>query len=176
MLFELKNAGATYQRLMNKMFAHQIGRNVQVYMDNMLVKSIREDDHLDDLKETYDTLCSYNMKLNLKKCAFGVTTRKFLGFLVSQRGIEVNPNKIKAIMELTLPKNVKEVQSLNGKIAALNKFVSRATDKCLPFFRTLKKSFKWTAKCQQAFDDLKAYFPSRCCSAYPNQVKNCFST
>ena len=176
MLFELKNAGATYQRLMNKMFAHQIGRNVQVYMDNMLVKSIREDDHLDDLKETYDTLCSYNMKLNLKKCAFGVTTRKFLGFLVSQRGIEVNPNKIKAIMELTLPKNVKEVQSLNGKIAALNKFVSRATDKCLPFFRTLKKSFEWTAKCQQAFDDLKAYFPSRCCSAYPNQVKNCFST
>ena len=176
MLFELKNAGATYQRLMNKMFAHQIGRNVQVYMDNMLVKSIREDDHLDDLKETYDTLCSYNMKLNLKKCAFGVTTRKFLGFLVSQRGIEVNPDKIKAIMELTLPKNVKEVQSLNGKIAALNKFVSRATDKCLPFFRTLKKSFEWTAKCQQAFDDLKAYFPSRCCSAYPNQVKNCFST
>ena len=176
MLFELKNAGATYQRLMNKMFAHQIGRNVQVYMDNMLVKSIREDDHLDDLKETYDTLCSYNMKLNLKKCAFGVTTRKFLGFLVSLRGIEVNPDKIKAIMELTLPKNVKEVQSLNGKIAALNKFVSRATDKCLPFFRTLKKSFEWTAKCQQAFDDLKAYFPSRRCSAYPNQVKNCFST
>ena len=176
MLFELKNAGATYQRLMNKMFAHQIGRNVQVYMDNMLVKSIREDDHLDDLKETYDTLCSYNMKLNLKKCAFGVTARKFLGFLVSLRGIEVNPDKIKAIMELTLPKNVKEVQSLNGKIAALNKFVSRATDKCLPFFRTLKKSFEWTAKCQQAFDDLKAYFPSRCCSAYPNQVKNCFST
>ena len=176
MLFELKNARATYQRLMNKMFAHQIGRNVQVYMDNMLVKSIREDDHLDDLKETYDTLCSYNMKLNLKKCAFGVTARKFLGFLVSLRGIEVNPDKIKAIMELTLPKNVKEVQSLNGKIAALNKFVSRATDKCLPFFRTLKKSFKWTAKCQQAFDDLKAYFPSRRCSAYPNQVKNCFST
>ena len=176
MLFELKNAGATYQRLMNKMFAHQIGRNVQVYMDNMLVKSIREDDHLDDLKETYDTLCSYNMKLNLKKCAFGVTARKFLGFLVSQRGIEVNPDKIKAIMELTLPKNVKEVQSLNGKIAALNKFVSRAIDKCLPFFRTLKKSFEWTAKCQQAFDDLKAYFPSRRCSAYPNQVKNCFST
>ena len=176
MLFELKNAGATYQRLMNKMFAHQIGRNVQVYMDDMLVKSIREDDHLDDLKETFDTLCSYNMKLNLKKCSFGVTARKFLGFLVSQRGIEVNPDKIKAIMELTLPKNVKEVQSLNGKIAALNKFVSRATDKCLPIFRTLKKSFEWTAKCQQAFDDLKAYFPSRRCSAYPNQVKNCFST
>jgi len=83
MLLGLKNAGATYQRLMNKMFAHQIGRNVQVYVDDMLVKSRREDDHLDDLKETFDTLRSYNMKLNPSKCAFGVTTGKFLGFMVS---------------------------------------------------------------------------------------------
>ena len=142
---------------MNKMFTHQIGRNVQVYMDDMLVKSIREDDHLDNLKETFDTLRSYNMKLNPNKCAFGVTAGKFLGFIVSQRGIEVNPDKIMAIMELTSPKNVKKVQSLNGKITALNRFVSRATNKCLPFFRTLKKSFEWMAKCQQVFDDLKAY-------------------
>ena len=142
---------------MNKMFTHQIGRNVQVYMDDMLVKSIREDDHLDNLKETFDTLRSYNMKLNPNKCAFGVTAGKFLGFIVSQRGIEVNPDKIMAIMELTSPKNVKKVQSLNGKITALNRFVSKATDKCLPFFRTLKKSFEWMAKCQQVFDDLKAY-------------------
>ena len=75
------------------MFAHQIGRNIQVYVDNMLVKSRREDDHLNDLKETFDTLFSYNIKLNLSKCAFGVTARKFLGFIVSQRGIEINPNK-----------------------------------------------------------------------------------
>ena len=101
--------GATYQRLMNKMFAHQIGRNVQVYVDDMLVKSIREDDHLGDLKETFDILRSYNMKLNPKKCAFRVTVGKFLGFMVSQRGIEINPNKIHAIMKLTPPKTVKEV-------------------------------------------------------------------
>ena len=94
---------------MNKMFTHQIGRNVQVYMDDMLVKSIREDDHLDNLKETFDTLRSYNMKLNPNKCAFGVTAGKFLGFIVSQRGIEVNLDKIMAIMELTPPKNVKKV-------------------------------------------------------------------
>ena len=100
----------------------------------MLVKSIREEDHLDDLKETFDTFCSYNMKLNPSKCAFGVTAGKFLGFMVSQRGIEVNPNKVQAIMELTPKKNVKEVQSLNGKVAALNKFVSIATDRCLPPF------------------------------------------
>ena len=83
MSFSLKNAGATYQRLMNKMFAHQIGRNVQVYVDNMLVKSQRNDDHLDDLRETFDTLHSYNMKLNPGKCAFRVTAGKFLRFMVS---------------------------------------------------------------------------------------------
>ena len=101
MPFGLKNAGATYQRLMNKMFTHQIGRNVQVYVNDMLVKSIREDDHLNDLQETFDTLWSYNMKLNPSKCVFRVTTGIFLGFIVSQRGIEVNPNKIRAIMEMT---------------------------------------------------------------------------
>ena len=83
MHFDLKNAGATYQRLMNRMFASQIGRNVQVYVDDMLEKSRREEDHLEDLRETFDTFRSYNMKLNLGKCAFGVTAGKFLGFMVS---------------------------------------------------------------------------------------------
>ena len=94
MSFDLKNAGTTYQRIMNKMFAHQIGRNVQVYVDDMLVKSQREDDHLDDLKETFNTLRSYNMKLNSRKYAFGVTVGKLLGFMMSQRAIEVNLDKI----------------------------------------------------------------------------------
>ena len=107
MSFGLKNAVVTYQRLMNKMFAHQIGRNEQVYVDDMLVKSQCEDDHLDDLQETLDTLRSYNMKLNLNKCAFGVTAGKFLGFMVSQRGIKVNPEKIQAIMELEPLRTVK---------------------------------------------------------------------
>ena len=118
---------------------------------------------MQDLKETFGTLRSYNMKLNPSKCAFGVTTGKFLGFMVSQRGIEANPDKIRAIVEMAPPKNVKEVQSLNGKIAALNRFVSRATNKCLPFFCMLKKSFEWTAECQQAFEDLKAYLSSHRC-------------
>ena len=133
------------------MFTHQVGRNVQVYMDDMLVKCIQEDDHLNDLQETFDTLRSYNMKLNPSKCAFGVTIEKFMGFMVSQKGIEVNLEKIQAIIELTLLKIIKEVQSLNDKIVALNRFFSRAMDKCLPFFRTLKRSFEWTTKCQQAF-------------------------
>ena len=160
MFFSLKNASATYRRLMNKNFAHQIGRNVEVYVDDMLVKSRREDNHLDDLKETFDTLCSYNMKLNPSKCAFGVTVGKFLGFMVSQRGIKVNTHKIRTIMEMAPPRNTKEVQCLNGKVATLNRFLSRATDKCLPFFCTLKKSFKWIVECQQAFEDLETYLSS----------------
>jgi len=125
-----------------------------------LVKSLREVDHLDDLWETFNTLRSFNMKLNTYKCAFGVTTGKFLGFMVSQRGIEVNPEKVRAIMELEPPRTVKEVQSLNGKDAAINRFISRATDKCLPFFRTLRKSFEWTDECETAFNNLKAYLSS----------------
>ena len=87
------------------------------------------------------------MKLNPSKCVFGVTTGKFLGFMVSQRGIEVNPDKIQAILEMKPSTNIKDVQSLNGKVIALNRFVSRATNKCLPFFRMLKKSFEWSVEC-----------------------------
>jgi len=89
-----------------------------------------------------------------------VTTGKFLGFMVSQRSILANPDKIRAIVEMASPKNVKEVQSLNGKVATLNRFLSRATDKCLPFFCMLKKSFEWTVECQQVFKDLKVYLSS----------------
>ena len=113
-----------------------------------------------DLGEIFDTLRSYNMKLNPGKCAFEVTTGKFIGFMVSQRGIKANPNKIRPIIEMAPPRNVKEVQSLNGKIVALDKFMSRAMDKCLPFFCMLKKYFKWTTECQQAFEDLKTYLLS----------------
>ena len=87
------------------------------------------------------------MKLNPNKCAFKVTAGKFLGFIVSQRGIEVNLDKVRVIMEITSPINIKEVQSHNGKVVALNSFVLRITNKCLPFFRTLKKSFKWMVEC-----------------------------
>ena len=120
MPFGLKNASAIYQRLMNKLFAHQIGRNVEVYVDDMLVKSQRDDNHFGDLRETFETLHSYNMKLNPGKYAFGVMAGKFLGFMVSQRGIETNPDKIWAIVEMAPLKNVKKVQSLNDKVATLN--------------------------------------------------------
>ena len=91
------------------------------------------------------------MKLNPSKCAFKVSSGKFLGFIVSQRGIEANPKKVKAILKISSPRMIKEVQSLIGKVAALNRFISKATNKCLLFFKTLKKAFAWTKECETAF-------------------------
>ena len=108
MPFELKNLGATYQRLVNKMF-NKIGRNMEVYMDNMLVKSKKELAHLDDLKETFTTLKQYQIKLNPSKCAFRVVSGKFLRFMVSQKRIEANSEKTRAILNMTSPKTIKEI-------------------------------------------------------------------
>jgi hypothetical protein len=157
MPFGLKNAGATYQRLVNRMFEKQMGRNVEVYVDDMLVKSAKALDHISDLKETFDTIRRYRMRLNPAKCAFGVSSRKFLGYLVSQRGIEANPEKVRAVLEMQPPKTTKQLQQLTGRIAALNRFISRSTDKCLPFFKILKKAFVWDSKCEEAFGNLKEY-------------------
>ena len=123
----------------------------------MLVKSLDEGKQLDDLQETFDTLRQYNMKLNPSKCAFGVSLGKFLGFMVSHRGIEANPEKIKAILDMKSPQSIKEVQSLTGWVAALNRFVFKATEKCLPFSKVLKKAFEWMDECEKAFQDLKTY-------------------
>ena len=160
MPFGLKNAGATYLRLVNHMYHPQIGRNIEVYVDNMLVKSERETQHLDDRQETFNTLRRYKMKLNPRQCAFGVASGKFLSFMVSQRGIEANLDKIQAILNMEPSKNIKDVQSLTRQVTALNRFVSKASDKCLPFFKVLRKAFEWTNKCQQAFEDFKAYLAS----------------
>jgi hypothetical protein len=160
MPFGLKNAGATYQRLVNKMFQTQIGRNMEVYVDDMLVKSAESGDHINDLHEAFGTLKLYGMKLNPAKCAFGVSSRKFLGYMVSSRGIEANPEKIRAVLEMQSPKTTKQLQQLTGRLAALNRFISRSTDKCLPFFKTLRKAFEWTGECEEAFSKLKMYLTS----------------
>ena len=97
------------------------------------------------------------MKLNPSKCVFGVALGKFLGFMVSQRGIEANPEKVQAIINMASPRTVKEVLKLTRRISALNRFVSRATNKCLPFFKTLKQAFAWTDECEAAFQELKRY-------------------
>ncbi|KAL0412322.1 UNVERIFIED_CONTAM: hypothetical protein Sradi_1433900 [Sesamum radiatum] len=155
MPFELKNVGATYQRLVDKIFRHQLGRNMEVYIDDMLVKSKKAQDHIEDLNETIAVLRRYRLKLNPGKCAFGVSRGRFLGFMVTQRGIEANPDKIKAILDMGPPNNIKEVQQLTGRIAALSRFISKSAKKGLPFFKTLRKvkNFEWTKEYQQASED-----------------------
>ncbi|XP_022155342.1 uncharacterized protein LOC111022476 [Momordica charantia] len=159
MPFGLKNAGETYQRMVNRMFAALIGKNIEVYVDDMLVKSRKNERHEEDLAEAFDVLLMYKMKLNPTKCTFGVTSGKFLGFLVHQRGIEANPDKIKAVLEMDPPKTLKQLEGLNGRITTLNRFVSRSTDKCLPFFKISRKKgqFEWTEECEAAFKELKPY-------------------
>ncbi|KAM2286748.1 hypothetical protein ACFX1S_039183 [Malus domestica] len=160
MPFGLKNAGATYQRLVNSMFAEQIGKNMEVYVDDMLVKSKHADQHITNLSETFTILKRYRMRLNPNKCAFGVGSGKFLGFMISQRGIEANPEKIKAILDMKEPITSKDIQSLTGKVAALTRFISKATDRCAPFFKALKgnkKYITWTEECAKAFRNLKEY-------------------
>ena len=104
----------------------------------------------------------YNMKLNPEKCSFGVTSGKFLGYLVSQRGIEAHPNQVTAILQITSPRNAKDVQKLTGRVAALNRFISRSSDKCHSFFQVLRKNqkFVWDEKCEQALQELKNYMMS----------------
>ena len=109
MPFGLKNAGATYQRLVNRLFASQIRRNMEVYVDDMLTKSITVDRHVEDLRENFDVLTKFGMKLNPSKCLFGVPFCKFLKYQVHQRGIEANPGKIKALANMVSPKTLKDV-------------------------------------------------------------------
>lgn len=137
MPFGLKNAGATYQRLVNRMFSKQLGKTMEVYIDNMLVKSLKARDHVSHLEECFAQLNSHNMKLNPTKCRFAVASGEFLGYLVTYRGIEANPKQINALIEMASPKNKREVQRLTGRIAAFNRFISRSTDKCLPFYDVL---------------------------------------
>ena len=133
MSFGLKNARATYQRLVNRMFQKQIGTTMEVYIDDMLVKSTITELHIAHLSEAFQILRNYNMKMNPAKCAFGVSAGKFLGFIVNHRGIEANPDKIKAVLDMPSHSSIKEVQRLTGRIVALSRFVSRASDKCQPF-------------------------------------------
>ena len=152
-LFGLKNAGSTYQWMMTKMFKPQLGKNVEVYIDDMVVKSNLVSEHVMNLTNIFKILREYKLRLNASKCSFGVGSGKFLGYMVTHRGIEINPDQIKAINNLQLPRNPKEVQKLTGMMAALNRFISRSADKCRPFFLLLHKwkEFEWSKECVVAF-------------------------
>ena len=139
MPFGLKNAGSTYQRMMTRMFESQLGKNIEIYIDDMVVKSKMVLEHLGDLRTIFEILRKYKLRLNASKCSFGGELGKFLGYMVTHRGIEVNPDKIKAINNLRSPRNPKEVQKLTGMAVALNRFISQSADRCRPFFLLINK-------------------------------------
>ncbi|XP_068497948.1 uncharacterized protein [Phaseolus vulgaris] len=158
MPFGLKNAGATYQRLMDKVFKEQIGKNLEVYVDDMVVKSSEIQKHLEDLEEVFAQIRKYNIRLNPEKCVFGVRGGKFLGFMLTNRGIEANPDKCEAIMQMGRPKNLKEVQRLVGKLNSLSRFLPILAEKTKPIINLLKKSenFVWSEQCEQALSQIKS--------------------
>jgi hypothetical protein len=162
MPFGLKNAGATFQRLMRKALGAQMGRNVEAYVDDIIVKTRESHTFIKDLEETFANLRKVNIKLNPAKCAFGVPSGKLLGFLVSHRGIEANPDKVKAIKEMRPPHNLKEMQRLTGCMAALGHFIARSGEKALPFFKLMKRTgnFECTPEADKAFAKLKRYLTS----------------
>jgi hypothetical protein len=146
MPFGLKNAGAIYQRMMDKVFAEMRGREVEVYIDDMIVKTKDDQDPSKDLEFVFQRLRQFNLRLNPLKCTFGVEAGKFLGFMLTNRGIEANPDKCRAILDMSSPKTVKDVQQLTGRVAALSRFLPISAKRCLPMFKALKKqdSFEWT--------------------------------
>nr|ABA98926.2 retrotransposon protein, putative, Ty3-gypsy subclass [Oryza sativa Japonica Group] len=157
MPFGLKNAGATYQRMIQRCFSTQIGRNVEAYVDDVVVKTKQKDDLISDLEETFASIRAFRMKLNPEKCTFGVPSGKLLGFMVSHRGIQANPEKVTAILNMKPPSTQKDVQKLTGCMAALSRFVSRLGERGMPFFKLLKKTddFQWGPEAQKAFEDFK---------------------
>nr|GEY66245.1 hypothetical protein [Tanacetum cinerariifolium] len=142
MSFGLKNVGATYQRLIDSAFRKQLGRNLEAYVDDMVIKSKTEQDMIMNIAEMFDNLRKINMKLNPIKCSFDIGEGKFLGYMVTSEGIRANPKKTKAIADMQSSKTLKEMQSLSGKLAALNRFLSRFAERSLPFFETLKNITK----------------------------------
>jgi hypothetical protein len=125
MSFGLKNAGTTYQRAIQACFKRQLNKNVEAYVDDVVFQTRNSSTLIDDLEETFASLREYRWKLNLNKCVFGVPSGKLLGFIISQRGIEANPEKISAITSTKAPTCIKDVQKLTGCMAALNRFISK---------------------------------------------------
>ena len=150
-------AGATYQCAIQLCFADQLHHNVEAYIDDIVIKTKTQDQFIADLEETFNSLQKFRWKLNPTKCVFGVPYGKLLGFIVSNRGIKANPEKINAIMAMDALATIKDVQKLTGCMAALNRFLSRLSERGLPFFKLLKRQgkFEWTTEAMKALENLK---------------------
>ncbi|KAG9453450.1 hypothetical protein H6P81_006354 [Aristolochia fimbriata] len=159
MPFGLKNAGATYQRAMQNIFDDFLHKRVECYVDDLVVKTKLRADHLLDLRAVFERLRRFQLKMNPLKCAFGVTSGKFLGFLVHHRGIKIDQSKIDAIQKMPEPRNVSELKSFQGHVAYIRRFISNLAGRSQPFSRLLKKGtpFEWDDSCRNAFNNIKAY-------------------
>nr|CAN83915.1 hypothetical protein VITISV_022301 [Vitis vinifera] len=162
MPFGLKNAGATYQRAATTLFHDMMHRDVEVYVDDMIVKSRGRSDHLAALERFFERIRQFGLRLNPKKCTFGVTSGKLLGYMVSERGIEVDPDKIRAILDMPAPRTEREVRGFLGRLQYISRFIARLTDICEPIFRLLRKSQPtvWDDQCQRAFERIREYLLS----------------
>jgi hypothetical protein len=132
-----KEPGATYQKCVHIILENQIGRNVKAYINDIVAKSKKHGELLDDLKETFDNLHKYKMMLNPNKCVFGVSSGKLLGYMASSRGIDANPTKVEVIEKLQSPRTRREIQKLTGMIAALSRFISKLRERGMPFYKLL---------------------------------------
>jgi hypothetical protein len=170
MPFGLKNAGATYKRQMDRFFKDHIGRNIEVYIDDMVAKTKIRNDHVEDLNQIFQQLRKHNMCLNPAKCTFSIRSGKLLGFVLLGRGIEENPDNCRAIIEMRSPESVKEVQQLTGRIAVLSRFMSKVGEKARSFFQCIKKTkaFQWTDECEGAFQRIKTFLSSQPVVAQPH--------
>jgi hypothetical protein len=133
----LRNAGSTFNCMMKLILGNQLGRNASAYVDDIVIMSEREKDHIANLNETFDNMRRNGLKLNPEKCIFGIQKGQLLGCMVSKRGIQANPQKIEAPQTMQPPSSRKEVQRLTGRIASLNRFISKAAERSLPFFKVL---------------------------------------
>ncbi|XP_050916132.1 uncharacterized protein LOC127131245, partial [Lathyrus oleraceus] len=159
MPFGLKNAGATYQRAMVTLFHDMMHKEIEVYVDDMIAKSQSEEDHIDHLQKLFERLRKFRLRLNPAKCTFGVRSGKLLGFIVSQRGIEVDPDKVRAIQEMPAPRTEREVRGFLGRLNYISRFISHMTATCEPIFKLLRKdqAVEWNSDCQMAFERIGQY-------------------
>ncbi|GAU51332.1 hypothetical protein TSUD_412790 [Trifolium subterraneum] len=159
MPFGLTNAGATYQRGMTTLFHDMMHKEIEVYVDDMIVKSGTEEEHVEYLLKMFQRLRKYRLRLNPNKCTFGVRSGKLLGFIVNQKGIEVDPDKVRAIREMPAPQTEKQVRGILGRLNYISRFISHMTATCGPIFKLLRKNqgIVWTEDCQKAFDSIKEY-------------------
>ena len=157
MPFGLKNAGATYQRAATTLFHDMMHKDVEVYVEDMIVKSRDRADHLAALQRFFERIRQFRLRLNPKKCTFGVTFGKLLGHIVSERGIEVDPEKIKAVLDMPVPRTEKDIRGFLGRLQYISRFIARLTDICEPIFRLLRKNqpMVWNDDCPRAFEKIK---------------------